>query len=214
MRVSLSCSAKSAKSLTFRVASGRSSTRQQAAIQVSFCGRGRPRRCARAWSWATVESVKGLRTGRLEIASMPSPAMQPLSEGTCGDAGRPVRADGDRGPAWHPGPATGRRTARARRTCPDRVEAAHREAVLPLVLQGTGVALVTQAWPDLARSAGAMVLDLEPPQYLHIWPLSRRAPLTPGARAFLDCALRQPIGDALSREANRSWTTSRRRPLN
>jgi DNA-binding transcriptional LysR family regulator len=29
---------------------------------------------------ATVESVKGLRTGRLEIASMPSPAVQPLSE--------------------------------------------------------------------------------------------------------------------------------------
>jgi DNA-binding transcriptional LysR family regulator len=70
------------------------------------------------------------------------------------------------------------------------VEAAHREAVLPLVLQGAGVAVVTAAWADLARGAGALVLDLEPPQYLHIWLLSRRAPLTPGARAFLDCVLR------------------------
>jgi DNA-binding transcriptional LysR family regulator len=76
------------------------------------------------------------------------------------------------------------------------VEAAHREAVLPLVLQGTGVALVTQAWADLARGAGAMVLDLKPSQHLHIWLLSRRAPLSPGARAFLDCAFRQSIDDA------------------
>ncbi len=46
-----SCSAKSAKSLALSVASGIPSTRQQAAIQVSLWGRGRPRSCARAWSW-------------------------------------------------------------------------------------------------------------------------------------------------------------------
>ncbi|MGD0556162.1 MAG: hypothetical protein ABSA93_14420 [Streptosporangiaceae bacterium] len=69
--------------------------------------------------------------------------------------------------------------------------------MLPLVLQGTGVAVMTQAWADLARSAGARVLDLEPPQYLNIWLLSRRAPLTPAAQAFLDCALLEPIGAGL-----------------
>ena len=94
------------------------------------------------------------------------------------------------------------------------MEAARREAVLPLVLQGTGVALVTQAWADLARGAGAMVLDLEPPRYLHISLLSRAGTLNPGARAFLDCALRQPIGDASKPGSEPSWTTSRRRPLN
>lgn len=40
--------AKSAKSLVLNVASGRPSARQQAAIQVSFTGRGRPRSWARA----------------------------------------------------------------------------------------------------------------------------------------------------------------------
>ena len=46
--VSLSCSPKSAKSLVLSVASGSSSTSQQAAIQVSLGGRGRPRRSALA----------------------------------------------------------------------------------------------------------------------------------------------------------------------
>ena len=45
-----SWSAKSLKSFKFRVASGRSRTRQHAVIQVSFTGRGRPRRSARACS--------------------------------------------------------------------------------------------------------------------------------------------------------------------
>jgi DNA-binding transcriptional LysR family regulator len=217
---------------------------------------------------ATVESVKGLRTGRLEIASMPSPAVQPLSEmigayrrrypamrvdvramptavavaaqvrsgaveiGLAGTASQLHSPDVAVHPAGRQrfvllappgGPLRPGRTVtlddlagltaivappgtRARqlvdelreRGVPVRigVEAAHREAVLPLVLQGTGVALVTQAWADLARGAGALILDLEPPQYLHIWLLSRRAPLTPAAQAFLDCALRQPIGNA------------------
>ena len=217
---------------------------------------------------ATVESVKGLRAGRLEIASMPSPAVQPLSEmigaylrrypamrvdvravptaaavagqvrtgaveiGLAGTAtelrspdvvvhpvarqrfvllappggplppGRAVTLDDLAGlTAIVAPPGTRARELvdeLRERGVPVRigVEAAHREAVLPLVVQGTGVALVTQAWADLARGAGALVLDLEPPQYLHISLLSRRAPLTPGARAFLECVLRQPIGAA------------------
>jgi DNA-binding transcriptional LysR family regulator len=78
------------------------------------------------------------------------------------------------------------------------VEVAHREAVLPLVLQDAGVAVVTEARADLARGAGALVLGLDPPQYLHIWLLSRRAPLTPGAGPFstASCAEPCPIGVA------------------
>lgn len=45
---SLSCRAKSSKSLPFRVISGRPWRTQQAATHVSFCGRGRPRRRALA----------------------------------------------------------------------------------------------------------------------------------------------------------------------
>jgi DNA-binding transcriptional LysR family regulator len=217
---------------------------------------------------ATAESVKGVRTGRLEIASMPSPAVQPLSAmigtylhrypgmrvdiravqtadevarqvrtgaaeiGLAGTAGE-LRSGGVQvypvarhrfvllappsGPP-HGGPVVsledlagltavvapcGTRARELieelrRRDVPVRigVETAHREAVLPLVLQGAGVAIMTEAWADLARDAGARVLDLEPEQYLHIWLLCRRAPLTPGAHAFLDCALPRRIGAA------------------
>jgi len=74
------------------------------------------------------------------------------------------------------------------------VQAAHREAVLPLVVGGAGVALVTRAWAELARGAGALVLDLEPPQYLQIFLLSRQAPLSPAAQAFLDSVSPALIG--------------------
>ena len=57
MRRRSSCSAKSAKSFVLNVASGRPSTRQQAAIQVSFTGRGRPRRWARACSSPQVVAI-------------------------------------------------------------------------------------------------------------------------------------------------------------
>ena len=212
---------------------------------------------------AAMESVKGLRTGRLEVASMPSPAVQPLSTmigaylrrypamrvdvravqtaaevagqvhtgaveiGLAGTATE-IHAAGIQvhsvvrqrfvvlappGGRLRPGSAVtlqdlagltaivAPRGTRARqlvdelreRGVPVRigVEAAHRGAVLPLVVQGTGVAIMTEAWADLASGAGALVLDLEPPQYLHISLLSRCAPLTSGARAFLECALRQ-----------------------
>lgn len=221
---------------------------------------------------ATMESVKGLRTGRLEVVSMPSPAVQPLSTmigaylrrypamrvdvravqtaaevagqvrtgaveiGLAGTASE-LHAAGIQvhsvvrqrfvvlappGGRLRPGSAVTLQDlagltaivapggTRARqlvdelreRGVPVRigVEAAYRGAVLPLVVQGTGVAIMTEAWADLASGAGALVLDLEPPQYLHISLLSRCAPLTSGAQAFLECALRQrprpPIGPA------------------
>ncbi|MFJ6983136.1 MULTISPECIES: LysR family transcriptional regulator [unclassified Streptomyces] len=66
------------------------------------------------------------------------------------------------------------------------VETEHRTAILPLVLGGVGLAVVTEAWRDLAERAGARVLDLEPRTLLHVALVSRPAALTPAARAFLD----------------------------
>ncbi|MUL42607.1 LysR family transcriptional regulator [Streptomonospora sp. PA3] len=69
------------------------------------------------------------------------------------------------------------------------VQAGHREAILPLVLNGAGVALLTESWTRTARSGGAHVLDLDPPTWIRISLLNRDAPLTPAAQAFRETAL-------------------------
>ncbi|MEO3744469.1 LysR family transcriptional regulator [Plantactinospora sp. B5E13] len=68
------------------------------------------------------------------------------------------------------------------------VESENREAFLPLVLGGVGLAVVADSWSRLARRSGALVLDLEPAAYLEVAFVTRRAPLTPAADAFLTCA--------------------------
>jgi DNA-binding transcriptional LysR family regulator len=68
------------------------------------------------------------------------------------------------------------------------VETEHREAVLPLVLGGVGVAVLAESWAPLARQAGALVLPLEPARYLHLALITSLAELTPAASAFLDVA--------------------------
>ncbi|WP_245573858.1 LysR family transcriptional regulator [Amycolatopsis nigrescens] len=68
------------------------------------------------------------------------------------------------------------------------VESEHREAILPLVLGGVGVAVLADSWAPLARRAGALVLDLQPPAYLHLALVSRKPPRTPAATAFLAAA--------------------------
>jgi DNA-binding transcriptional LysR family regulator len=68
------------------------------------------------------------------------------------------------------------------------VETEHREAILPLVLAGVGVAVLTDSWASLARQAGALVLDLNPTAYLHVALVSRRGPISPPAVAFLKTA--------------------------
>jgi DNA-binding transcriptional LysR family regulator len=68
------------------------------------------------------------------------------------------------------------------------VDTEHREAILPLVLKGVGLAVLTEAWTLLAERAGALVLDLEPPSYLHVALVSRKARLTPAASEFLAMA--------------------------
>ena len=44
------------------------------------------------------------------------------------------------------------------------VESEHREAILPLVLGGIGLAVFADSWRELAERAGALVLDLDPPR--------------------------------------------------
>ncbi|MCE7002698.1 LysR family transcriptional regulator [Kibdelosporangium philippinense] len=70
------------------------------------------------------------------------------------------------------------------------VESEHRESILPLVLGGVGLAVVTESWAPLARQAGADVLDLEPAAYLNIALVSRKAWLSPAAEAFIGIAYR------------------------
>ena len=65
---------------------------------------------------------------------------------------------------------------------------AHRTSILPLVLQGVGLAVLPSAWAPLARQAGARTARLEPTAHLQIALVSRSAPLTPAARAFLAVA--------------------------
>lgn len=78
------------------------------------------------------------------------------------------------------------------------VETEHRVSILPLVLEGVGLAVVTDAWRDLAERAGALVLDLEPRTLLHVALVSRPSGLTPAARAFVDRA----VGDATAAAAD------------
>lgn len=67
-------------------------------------------------------------------------------------------------------------------------EVAHRTSILPLVLQGVGLAVLPAAWAPLARRAGARAVPIDPAAHLHVALLSRSAPLTPAAQAFLDAA--------------------------
>ncbi|MBW5420976.1 LysR family transcriptional regulator [Streptomyces sp. BG9H] len=63
-------------------------------------------------------------------------------------------------------------------------ETEHRVALLPLVLAGVGLAVVTDSWREIARRTGADVLDIEPATALHVALVSRRGVLSPAAAAF------------------------------
>lgn len=67
------------------------------------------------------------------------------------------------------------------------VEIEHREALLPLVLSGAGVAVVTEAWQLLAESAGLTVRPLDA-DGLHVVLAHRASRLSPAADAFLRVA--------------------------
>ena len=73
------------------------------------------------------------------------------------------------------------------------VEVEHREAVLPLVLAGLGIAIVPDSWQAIARSAGAVVRALDCPDVLRVSLLYRSGRLSPAATAFLELA--PAVGD-------------------
>jgi DNA-binding transcriptional LysR family regulator len=210
---------------------------------------------------ASVDAVHELRTGRLDIAAMPSPAVEPLTSMVRDFSGRHpgvrvcVRAAftprdvvqmvrtgaGELGLLTTPGPLpekevvshlvgeqgfvlltppegpypagravaceelAGQRLIIVQRGTTARAfvdglrergveftvaaETEHRVSVLPLVLAGVGLAVVTDSWRGMAERAGARVLDLEPNSVVRLELISRRGPLSPAARAFLDCVL-------------------------
>jgi DNA-binding transcriptional LysR family regulator len=67
-------------------------------------------------------------------------------------------------------------------------EVAHRTSILPLVLAGVADAVLPAGWSSLARTAGARVVKIQPPSYLHIAMVTRTTRLTPAAAAFLHAA--------------------------
>lgn len=106
-------------------------------------------------------------------------------------AGEPVPSDALAGQRLIVGqPGTGmRRVAddilRRSRGSRIAVEIEHREAVLPLVLGGVGVAVLSESWRELARSAGAAVRDLASDEVLRVCLVHREGRLSPAAAAFL-----------------------------
>ncbi|UCM91186.1 LysR family transcriptional regulator [Streptomyces marincola] len=60
----------------------------------------------------------------------------------------------------------------------------HRTSLLPLVLSGTGIAVLPSAWAPLARRCGAVAAPVTPTALLRVALVGRRAHLTPAARAF------------------------------
>jgi DNA-binding transcriptional LysR family regulator len=67
------------------------------------------------------------------------------------------------------------------------VEVEHRTSILPMVLSGVGHAVVPSSWTPLARRAGAVVRQIDPPSLLRVSFVARKGSLTPAARAFVEC---------------------------
>jgi DNA-binding transcriptional LysR family regulator len=81
-------------------------------------------------------------------------------------------------------------------------EVAHRTSILPMVLQGVGMAVLPSSWAPLARRAGARTARLDPPHFLDVTMLSRTAPMTPAAQAFLALAHAYRPADYLQEPAD------------
>lgn len=134
----------------------------------------------------TATGVEVVRLGRQRFVLV-APAGAPFP----GTVVRPGELAGQRMIVGQPGTGMRRLVDDLRATgvdLVDVVETEHREAILPLVLAGVGVALLADSWAPLAEQAGARVLDLDPPAYLHLALLHRTSGLTPPAQAFLACA--------------------------
>ncbi|MGZ3102110.1 LysR family transcriptional regulator [Streptomyces sp. H62] len=73
-------------------------------------------------------------------------------------------------------------------------ETEHRVALLPLVLAGVGLAVVTESWREIARRTGADVLEIEPATALRVSLVKRRGVLSPAAAAFWAMAVPTDAG--------------------
>ncbi|MEW2353760.1 LysR family transcriptional regulator [Spirillospora sp. NPDC029432] len=72
--------------------------------------------------------------------------------------------------------------------CRVAVEIEHREGLLPLVLSGVGVAVVTDAWSGLAEAVGLRVRRLDVRDRLEVALVWQRHRLSPAAAAFVALA--------------------------
>ncbi len=72
------------------------------------------------------------------------------------------------------------------------VETDQREAVIPLVLEGAGAALLPRATALTAVDRGAVVVPFDPPVGRDLAVVHREGALSPAARAFLDVAVAAP----------------------
>ncbi|GIF49191.1 DNA-binding transcriptional LysR family regulator [Asanoa ferruginea] len=70
------------------------------------------------------------------------------------------------------------------------VRSAHREAIVPLVLGGAGVAFVSDRYAQEAAAAGAVVRRLDPPIDITFGLLFREGGLSPAARLLVDLMVR------------------------
>jgi DNA-binding transcriptional LysR family regulator len=155
------------------------------------------------------EVVAAVRAGTAELGVLGTPALGPELAGlavrelekqafvlVAADAadlpaGEPVRAGALAGRRLIVGqPGTGmRRVADSILRCSPgsriAVEVEHREAVLPLVLARVGIAVLSESWRDLARSAGAVVRDLAAAEVLRVCLVHREGRLSPAAAAFV-----------------------------
>jgi len=153
------------------------------------------------------EVVAAVRVGRVELGVLGAPETPKhdgvvvrrlgtqrfiLVAGADGQvpSGEPVAASALAGVRLIVGqPGTGmRRVAddivRAAEGCRIAVEVEHREAVLPLVLAGVGVAVVSESWRRLALDAGAVVRDLDADDELSVCLIHRAGRLSPAAVEF------------------------------
>ena len=73
--------------------------------------------------------------------------------------------------------------------CRFAVEIEHREAVLPLVLAGVGIAVLSESWRRLALAAGAAVRELDCDEVLHVCLVRPAGAISPAARAFCEVAV-------------------------
>lgn len=78
------------------------------------------------------------------------------------------------------------------------VEVGHREAILPMVLAGVGVAFLSSEWVPLAEHAGAGVCHLEPRAWVPYWLVTRRT-IGPASDAFVTAVQHLTVGSDESR---------------